>query len=377
MPTPHTDEKFRLKAFMRITREGASHVAPSAALSRPRMLGVGPRVAAVEHDDATRSSGGGSHPAASVQVPPSAPPPSPVDVPEVVSVSDNSLVTVPEVDGEFQRRAPLLGGLACVAPEVFVWEVVSRLTPTDRALLSRTCRAVRALVVASGYPRAGAMGSGGNCVSSHGTEVGVCEPRRGAEVHLGTDGRSRTRREPDVVTAGETRVGPYASRRHPPLLARHFTRALGLTRWALANGLPLHWRTMEDAASDGDTAVLAALKEEHGCPWNWRTCAAAARGGHLEALLWAKTRGCGFPWDVICAFAAVGGSLPVLQWARRNGCPWDAECAAAAAEGGHLEVLKWAVANGCPWDADTVAAAEKNNHEHVLAWAVAAGCPVR
>ena len=128
-------------------------------------------------------------------------------------------------------------------------------------------------------------------------------------------------------------------------------------------------------AADGDMSVVTTLRETHGCPWNWRTCSAAAQAGQLEVLKWAKSRGCGFPWDVICAFAAVGGSIPVLRWARAQGCPWDAETCASAAEGGHLEMLKYLTSQGCPWDADTIAMATVNNHQHILRWAVEKGCP--
>ena len=120
-----------------------------------------------------------------------------------------------------------------------------------------------------------------------------------------------------------------------------------MTRWALDNGLPLHWRVAEHAAAP-ETSPPCVFRER-ACPWNWRACAAAAEGGHLDDSDGPSTTGARAPWDVICAFAAFGGHVDVLDWARDRGCPWDEETCASAAEGGHLDVLRWARAKGCPW----------------------------
>ena len=240
------------------------------------------------------------------------------------------------------ESSALLGALACGLPDVFLSEVLTRLGAHDRAMLARACRGARACVLASGLPRAG-----------------VPPPR-----------------DDDENEAETTRVHHHP---HPPFSASHFTRTLRLTRWGLANGMPLHWRTAEHAAAHGSVDVMRCLRSAEStppCPWNWRACAKAAERGHLTLLRWLREGGCGFPWDVACAFAALGGHRDVLEWAHdRAGCPWDEETCAAAAEGGHLEVLKWLRARACPWDGETVKAAETRGFRRVAEWARAAGCP--
>ena len=221
---------------------------------------------------------------------------------------------------DLSRASPLLGGLALDLPEVLELEVLARLDAHDRAMFARTCRGARAAVLASGLPRAGAL------------------------------------------------------HENPPLHASRAVDTLAMTRWALDNGLPSHWRVAEHAAAAGNLPALRLLRDR-ACPWNWRACAAAAQGGHLDVLRWAVDNGCAFPWDVVCAFAALGGHVDVLRWARDRGCPWDEETCASAAEGGHLHLLRWARAMGCPWDRETVVMAEKNGHARVAAWARDNGCP--
>eukprot|EP00543_Licmophora_paradoxa_P005076 CAMPEP_0202445344 /NCGR_PEP_ID=MMETSP1360-20130828/4181_1 /ASSEMBLY_ACC=CAM_ASM_000848 /TAXON_ID=515479 /ORGANISM="Licmophora paradoxa, Strain CCMP2313" /LENGTH=275 /DNA_ID=CAMNT_0049061569 /DNA_START=586 /DNA_END=1410 /DNA_ORIENTATION=+ len=55
----------------------------------------------------------------------------------------------------------------------------------------------------------------------------------------------------------------------------------------------------------------------------------------------------------VCEYAAKNRNVDALKWARLKGCEWDRFTCAAAAEFGNLEVLKWARQNGCPWDAST------------------------
>lgn len=232
---------------------------------------------------------------------------------------DAAVTTEADVSG-LSRASPLFGGLALDLPEVLELEVLARLDAHDRTMFARTCRGARAAVLASQLPRAGAPGG------------------------------------------------------NPPLQASRAVVTLHMTRWALDNGLPLHWRVAEHAAAAGNLPALRLLRER-ACPWNWRACAAAAEGGHLDVIRWAVDNGCAFPWDVICAFAAFGGHVDVLDWARDRGCPWDEETCASAAEGGHLDVLRWARAKGCPWDEQTVDMAEDNGHEEIAAWARENGCP--
>jgi hypothetical protein len=134
-------------------------------------------------------------------------------------------------------------------------------------------------------------------------------------------------------------------------------------------------------------------------------CTFIAKGGSVEALRWARERGC--PWTVTtCAWAAMGGHLAgpgaccpprhpmqldrrllsqfkrssmvkrvscftrpqhleVLKWAREHGCPWDATTCKHAANGGHLEMLQWARERDCPWDAQTCSWAAIGGHLEV------------
>ena len=143
------------------------------------------------------------------------------------------------------ESSALLGALACGLPDVFLSEVLTRLGAHDRAMLARACRGARACVLASGLPRAG-----------------VPPPR-----------------DDDENEAETTRVHHHP---HPPFSASHFTRTLRLTRWGLANGMPLHWRTAEHAAAHGSVDVMRCLRSAEStppCPWNWRACAKAAERG--------------------------------------------------------------------------------------------------
>ena len=124
------------------------------------------------------------------------------------------------------RDSPLLGGLTLDVPEVFEREIIARLLDDhDRAMLSRTCRDVRAVVLASGGPRAGAAS-------------------RDNDDRLDDQGGSGTTHANEEQQRGRQGV---VEPRHTSLNAKHFTRRLPLMLWALDNGMPLHWRTMEYA----------------------------------------------------------------------------------------------------------------------------------
>jgi hypothetical protein len=129
--------------------------------------------------------------------------------------------------------SPLLGGLALEVPEVFEREILARLlSEHDVAMLARTCRGVRAVVLASELPRAGAL-------------------RRRPSFSGDEDQENNNERVQEQET-------------QPTLLsAKHFTRRLPLLRWALANGMPLHWRTMEYAGrvwlGDGGRGASSSL----------------------------------------------------------------------------------------------------------------------
>ena len=114
------------------------------------------------------------------------------------------------------RLSPLLGGLALQVPFVFEQEIIARhLDDHARAMLARTCRDVRAVVLASGAPRAGAASFNNNNESED-----------------DNDHQSNNEKK---------------HHHHTLLNAKHFTRRMPLTRWAMDNGMPLHWRTMEYA----------------------------------------------------------------------------------------------------------------------------------
>lgn len=146
---------------------------------------------------------------------------------------DDEDVQDPQFEGQDPvepRLSPLLGGLAFEVPEVFEKEIIARLLDDhERAMLARTCREVRAVVLASGAPRAGAAGAG---------------PSR---QHSDERERADERRE-DRRNDGERREGQR--RQHTLLNAKHFTSRLPLARWAIDNGMPLHWRTMEHAGGE-------------------------------------------------------------------------------------------------------------------------------
>jgi hypothetical protein len=114
---------------------------------------------------------------------------------------------------------------------VLVTHVLSRLNPTDCALLARVGKPWLAVVVANNLPRAG---KGGGAV---------------------------------------------------PLKLVDFLGSVETLAWAKDSGCPWGRRTFELAARHGILQVLPWVRE-HGCEWDWRTCAGAAEGGDLQVLMW-------------------------------------------------------------------------------------------
>jgi len=252
---------------------------------------------------------------------------------EPPELSEDELLVVLRQAGLITYPSPLLGPLLAL-PAVFEAEVLPRLEPAGRALVARVGRASRAVVVASGLPRAGTTG-------------GV------------------------------------------PLKIKDFIGTVELLAWAKENGCPWVARTCAMIALHGHLEVLRRARELE-CPWDASTCAAAAGGGHLAVMVWARQHGC--PWEEniddgsnagCCALAAAGGHLEVLKWLREHGCPWVESTCAAAAAAGQLEVLKWAREHGCPWEEniddhpglDCCSLAACGGHLEVLKWLRTHHCP--
>jgi len=215
--------------------------------------------------------------------------------------------------------------------DVLVKHVLSRLDPTDCAMLARVAKPWLAVVVANNLPCAGKGGS-------------------------------------------------------VPLLVEDFVGSVKRIAWAKDNGCPWESRTCERIASGGHLDVLkwargvGAGAQLLRCPWDRFTCMCAANGGHLETLKWAWEHGC--EWgdedddcDETCCSAAHYGYLEILKWARERGCPWRPDTILNAAQGGHFQVIEWALQNGCEWHEDTTEDAAKDGNLEVLKWVVENGGP--
>jgi hypothetical protein len=186
--------------------------------------------------------------------------------------------------------SPLLEPLLEELPKVLAVEVLTRLDPTDLTLVARVGPVSRAVVVASGLPRAGANG--------------------GALLNV------------------EDFVGS--------------TQRLA---WAKDNGCPWNAWTCALAARSGLVEVLRWARE-HGCDWDEETCAKAAESGHLEVLKWARVHDC--PWVEVdednenimncCALSAGQGHLEMLKWLREQDCPWDEETRRSGRALGRVDV---------------------------------------
>ena len=153
--------------------------------------------------------------------------------------------------------SPLLGGLLEKVPEMLATEVLPRVEPAGRALVARVDQASRAVVMASGLPRAG-------------TSVEV------------------------------------------PLKMAAFIGSIELLAWANESGCLCDARTCAAIFRHGQQQVLQWARA-HGCPWsedlvdgNLDCCALAARGGDLDLLRWSREHGC--PWNrwTVCALPPLG-----------------------------------------------------------------------
>lgn len=130
------------------------------------------------------------------------------------------------------------------------------------------------------------------------------------------------------------------------------------------------------AASSGQSAVLAWLKDhdqidepnelwaiaaEHNhigvLDWLWgngscRTQARrqvipyAAEADSRDALIWARDHG--LPWKRSYIYAVHQNNLPLIQWLRRNDCPWSSSVIRDSRSLGYDDIAEWAIANGCP-----------------------------
>ena len=139
---------------------------------------------------------------------------------------------------------------------LFAAEVLSRLDPTDLALLRRVDRAFRAAVESS----------------SHLPRAGVSE-----EV---------------------------------PHKLRRFVGSVNLLAWAMENGCPRSLVVVNSIshAAEGGHLEVAHWARERGWQWDARTCGQAAMGGHLEVLKWARRHGC--PWDEMTCVLRRCGRAP-------------------------------------------------------------------
>ena len=189
-----------------------------------------------------------------------------------------------------ERKGVLLFRLLDRQRDLF-FEVLQRLDPTARTMLSQVGRPWLAAVLASGLWRAGK-----------------------------TEG--------------------------VPLKLEEFCGSIGQLAWARANGCPCVRRTCSFVAGVGHLAVLQWARE-HGCQWSSSTCTAAARGGHLAVLVWARGQDC--PWGTdACDEAAQAGHMEVMQWAREHSATWNENWVRrCAAKGGHEERLEsWLAEHG-------------------------------
>ena len=218
----------------------------------------------------------------------------------------------PDADGPSEENADddtahseLLAPLLEEWRDVLVTHVLSRLDPTDCALLAQVGKPWLEVPLANNLPRAGKGGA-------------------------------------------------------MPLKLVDFVGSVHSLAWAKDNGCSWEEGTCALVAARGHLDVLRWARE-HGCDRDGETCSYAAANGHLEVLQWARANHC--PWEAgpwengpwgeegegeydednptnCCLLAARGGHLDVLQWARAHGCPWEGFLVwEAAARNGHLALL--------------------------------------
>lgn len=88
--------------------------------------------------------------------------------------------------------------------------------------------------------------------------------------------------------------------------------------------------------------LLRWATEQCGLPLSTRVCKSAAQDGRMEALVWARERGC--EWDVTtCYAAAAAGHLDILVWAYKRGAPINTRCAMLSFWMQHHEMFHWLV----------------------------------
>ena len=161
---------------------------------------------------------------------------------------------VDDADAPSELLAPLLEKYH----DVLVKHVLSRLDPTDCALLAQVGKPWLAVVVANNLPRAG---QGGDAM---------------------------------------------------PLQLEDFFGTEKRLAWAKDNGCQWDEVTCARIARSGQLEVLKWARALD-CPWDEATCGYAAYGGYLEVLQWAREHGC--PWSEqfeasnCCAMAAAGGHM--------------------------------------------------------------------
>jgi len=161
-------------------------------------------------------------------------------------------VPPPENSGDDDAPSELLAPLLEEWREVRVTHVLSRLDPTNSAILARVGKPWLAVVLANNLPRAG----------------------KGWSVRL------------KVVD---------------------FVGSVERLAWARDNGCPWVATTCMLIARSGPLEVLQWARE-NGCPWGKDTCSRAAQGGHLEVLQWARVHGC--PWESMTCLIGRCGRAP-------------------------------------------------------------------
>jgi len=220
------------------------------------------------------------------------------------------------IDDEIEEDVPAPIHLLADHP-VFRDEVLSRLSPTDRAMLARVDKRCAAVVALSGLPRAG-------------------------------------------------------SSRELPFKVRDFVGSPERLIWGEANDAPCGCdeATMLFVAGVGSVETVRWMQERMCYPINEKLCASAAAHGNFQALRYTLEHGCPCG-DYTFGSAAGGGQLAIMQFLRERQCPWTQVTCADAAGGGHLEALQWLIRSGCPWDRRVFECAALGGHTHVLSWAFA------
>ena len=172
----------------------------------------------------------------------------------------------------------------------------------------------------------------------------------------------------DVLKYARENGCPWGEQRGPEMIARAAIRGrLDVVQYMHEHGCPWDLRTCQDAAAGCQLEVLRWIGA-NGFPMDFDFVAQAAiQNDDLEMLKFAREHGCFFS-PVLCAHAADGGSAELLVWLRENGCPWDENTCYYAAGGGHLDTLMWARENGCPWDAYECFDTARDAHPHIAKW---------